>query len=84
METIIPSHIPRRYDLALRQEEFKSGPAQGSLDPVSEVHAVFSNRHLPSTSEEVNPKQQQTISSMGGCSLTLGGSTKNSYEKKVL
>lgn len=53
LETIILSPIPRICDLAFRQEEFKSGPAQRSLNPASEVHAVFSNRDLPSTSGEV-------------------------------
>jgi hypothetical protein len=33
---------------AFRQEEFKLIPDQGSLGPVSEGHAVFRNRDLPS------------------------------------
>jgi hypothetical protein len=39
--------------LALREETFRLVPAQESQEPlgsVSEVHGVFSNRELPSTS----------------------------------
>lgn len=38
------------YLLVLREGAFRSVPAQDPLGSVSEVHAIFSNRSLPSSS----------------------------------
>lgn len=42
--------------------EFRSIPVQGSLGPVSEVHGIFSNRNLFSTSRR---PQQWITGSLG-------------------
>lgn len=44
--------FPVPQKLVLREDAFKTVPAQGPLGPVSDVHSIFSNRDLLSTSME--------------------------------
>lgn len=40
-----------KMEVSPQEKTFRSVPAQGLLDTVSEVHGVFISRDLPSTSE---------------------------------
>lgn len=55
--------------LVLREEAFRSVPAQLPLGPGSKVHGVFSNRNLSSTSGGVGGTKAKAIGCMFGESL---------------